>query len=123
MEQETAHILALRNQLREAILGSIDDAVINTNEPSLDSHLHVSLPGTDGDSLIMLLDQRGIEAATGSACHAGVNRMSHVLEAMGVADDQGRGSLRFTLGRLTTEDDVKQLLAVLPEIVSLARSV
>ncbi|MDN6246735.1 MAG: aminotransferase class V-fold PLP-dependent enzyme, partial [Corynebacterium casei] len=100
-----------------------DDVVVNTTEPSLDSHLHVSFPGTDGDSLILLLDQRGIEAATGSACHAGVNRMSHVLEAMGVSDDQGRGSLRFTLGRLTTKEDVKQLLAVLPEVITLARSV
>ena len=123
LEQESAQILHLRNTLRDGIIASIDDVIVNTVAPSLDTHLHVSFPGTDGDSLIMLLDQRGIEAATGSACHAGVNRMSHVLEAMGVADDQGRGSLRFTLGRLTTEDDVKQLLAVLPEVVSLARSV
>ncbi|MDN5728037.1 cysteine desulfurase family protein, partial [Corynebacterium casei] len=97
LEQESNHIRGLRDELRDGIANSIDDVVVNTTEPSLDSHLHVSFPGTDGDSLIMLLDQRGIEAATGSACHAGVNRMSHVLEAMGVSDDQGRGSLRFTL--------------------------
>ncbi|MGO2164578.1 MAG: cysteine desulfurase family protein [Corynebacterium casei] len=123
LEQESNHIRGLRDELRDGIVNSIDDVVVNTNEPSLDSHLHVSFPGTDGDSLIMLLDQRGIEAATGSACHAGVNRMSHVLEAMGVSDDQGRGSLRFTLGRMTTEEDVKQLLSVLPEVITLARSV
>ncbi|MGP5627729.1 cysteine desulfurase family protein [Corynebacterium casei] len=123
LEQESNHIRGLRDELRDGIVNSIDDVVVNTTEPSLDSHLHVSFPGTDGDSLIMLLDQRGIEAATGSACHAGVNRMSHVLEAMGVSDDQGRGSLRFTLGRLTTKEDVKQLLAVLPEVITLARSV
>lgn len=123
LEQESNHIRSLRDELRDGIVNSIDDVVVNTTEPSLDSHLHVSFPGTDGDSLIMLLDQRGIEAATGSACHAGVNRMSHVLEAMGVSDDQGRGSLRFTLGRMTTEEDVKQLLSVLPEIITLARSV
>ena len=123
LEQESNHIRSLRDELRDGIVNSIDDVVVNTTEPSLDSHLHVSFPGTDGDSLIMLLDQRGIEAATGSACHAGVNRMSHVLEAMGVSDDQGRGSLRFTLGRLTTKEDVKQLLAVLPEVITLARSV
>ncbi|MDN5903910.1 cysteine desulfurase family protein [Corynebacterium casei] len=123
LEQESNHIRGLRDELRDGIANSIDDVVVNTTEPSLDSHLHVSFPGTDGDSLIMLLDQRGIEAATGSACHAGVNRMSHVLEAMGVSDDQGRGSLRFTLGRLTTKEDVKQLLAVLPEVITLARSV
>ncbi|MEY8577967.1 cysteine desulfurase family protein [Corynebacteriaceae bacterium 6-324] len=123
LEQESNHIRSLRDQLRDGIVDSIDDVVVNTTEPSLDSHLHVSFPGTDGDSLIMLLDQRGIEAATGSACHAGVNRMSHVLEAMGVSDDQGRGSLRFTLGRMTTEEDVKQLVSVLPEVITLARSV
>lgn len=123
LEQESNHIRSLRDELRDGIVNSIDDVVVNTTEPSLDSHLHVSFPGTDGDSLIMLLDQRGIEAATGSACHAGVNRMSHVLEAMGVSDDQGRGSLRFTLGRMTTEEDVKQLLSVLPEVITLACSV
>ena len=123
LEQESNHIRGLRDSLHDGIVNSIDDVVVNTTEPSLDSHLHVSFPGTDGDSLIMLLDQRGIEAATGSACHAGVNRMSHVLEAMGVSDDQGRGSLRFTLGRMTTEEDVKQLLSVLPEVITLARSV
>lgn len=123
LEQESNYIRRLRDQLRDGIVNSIDDVVVNTTEPSLDSHLHVSFPGTDGDSLIMLLDQRGIEASTGSACHAGVNRMSHVLEAMGVSDDQGRGSLRFTLGRMTTEEDVKQLLSVLPEVITLARSV
>ncbi|MFH0411851.1 cysteine desulfurase family protein [Corynebacterium sp. L4756] len=123
LDEESAHIRSLRDRLKAGIIDTIDDVVVNTTEPSLDSHLHVSFPGTDGDSLIMLLDQRGIEAATGSACHAGVNRMSHVLEAMGVTDDQGRGSLRFTLGRLSTEDDVKQLLAVLPEVITLARSV
>ena len=123
LDQESAHIRGLRDQLRDGIVSSIDDVVINSNEPALDSHLHVSFSGTDGDSLIMVLDQRGIEAATGSACNAGVNRMSHVLEAMGVSDDQGRGSLRLTLGRLSTEEDIKQLLSVLPEVISLARSV
>lgn len=123
LEKESNHIRSLRDALRDGIVNTVDDVVVNTTEPSLDSHLHVSFPGTDGDSLILLLDQRGIEAATGSACHAGVNRMSHVLEAMGVSDDQGRGSLRFTLGRMTTEEDVKQLLSVLPEVITLARSV
>ena len=123
MEQESAHIQSLRDQLKAGILASVDGAVVNTNEPALDSHLHVSFPGTDGDSLIMLLDQRGIEAATGSACHAGVNRMSHVLEAMGIEDEQGRGSLRFTLGRMSTEEDINDLLSVLPEVIERARSV
>ncbi|OFK91291.1 MULTISPECIES: cysteine desulfurase family protein [Corynebacterium] len=123
MEQETARLSALRDKLKAGIEDSIDNVIINSVEPTLASHLHVSFPGTDGDSLIMLLDAAGIEASAGSACHAGVNRMSHVLEAMGIDEEHGRGSLRFSLGRLTTEEDIDVVLAELPEIIRRARSV
>ncbi|PMC67869.1 cysteine desulfurase family protein [Corynebacterium aurimucosum] len=123
MEQEDTRLTALRDKLKAGIESSIDNVIINSAEPILASHLHVSFPGTDGDSLIMLLDAAGIEASAGSACHAGVNRMSHVLEAMGIDEEHGRGSLRFTLGRLTTEEDIDAVLAELPEIIRRARSV
>ncbi len=123
MEQEDTRLSALRDKLKAGIEDSIDNVIINSAEPTLASHLHVSFPGTDGDSLIMLLDAAGIEASAGSACHAGVNRMSHVLEAMGIDEEHGRGSLRFTLGRLTTEEDIDAVLAELPEIIRRARSV
>ncbi|TRX61639.1 cysteine desulfurase family protein [Corynebacterium hiratae] len=123
MEQEDTRLTALRDKLKAGIEDSIDNVIINSAEPTLASHLHVSFPGTDGDSLIMLLDAAGIEASAGSACHAGVNRMSHVLEAMGIDEEHGRGSLRFTLGRLTTEEDIDAVLAELPEIIRRARSV
>ncbi|WP_175972862.1 cysteine desulfurase family protein [Corynebacterium sp. Marseille-Q2823] len=123
MEQEDTRLTALRDKLKAGIESSIDNVIINSAEPILASHLHVSFPGTDGDSLIMLLDAAGIEASAGSACHAGVNRMSHVLEAMGIDEEHGRGSLRFTLGRLTTEEDINVVLAELPEIIRRARSV
>lgn len=123
MEQETARLTALRDKLKAGIESSIDNVIINSVEPTLASHLHVSFPGTDGDSLIMLLDASGIEASAGSACHAGVNRMSHVLEAMGIDEEHGRGSLRFSLGRLTTDEDIDAVLAELPEIIRRARSV
>lgn len=123
MEQEDTRLTALRDKLKAGIEDSIDNVIINSTEPTLASHLHVSFPGTDGDSLIMLLDAAGIEASAGSACHAGVNRMSHVLEAMGIDEEHGRGSLRFTLGRLTTEEDINVVLAELPEIIRRARSV
>lgn len=123
MEQETARLSALRDKLKAGIESSIDNVIINSVELTLASHLHVSFPGTDGDSLIMLLDASGIEASAGSACHAGVNRMSHVLEAMGIDEEHGRGSLRFSLGRLTTDEDIDAVLAELPEIIRRARSV
>lgn len=121
--EEAARVARFRDQIREYITDHIPGSVINTTEPALPGHLHVSFERTDGDSLILLLDQLGIEAATGSACNAGVNRMSHVLEAMGVEESLALGSLRFTLGPTTTQGDVDKLLAHLPEVIERARLV
>lgn len=122
LEQENARIAGLRDDLQAKILAAVDDVRVNTAEPALPGHLHLSFPGADGDSMIMLLDSLGVEAATGSACSAGVNRMSHVLEAMGVADSEGIGSLRFTLGRTTTAEDVDYLAAHIADVVGKARN-
>ncbi|MDR7329139.1 cysteine desulfurase family protein [Corynebacterium guangdongense] len=121
MVAANGRISALRDELRERILAAVDDVRVNTAEPALPGHLHLSFPGADGDSMIMLLDSLGVEAATGSACSSGVSRMSHVLEAMGVADAEGIGSLRFTLGRTTTAEDVEYLAAHIAEVVEKAR--
>lgn len=121
-EEENARLVSLRDELRSRITSLIDDAVVNTAEPALASHLHISFPGADGDSLIMLLDSMGIEASAGSACSAGVTRMSHVLEAMGATNEEGLGSLRLTLGRTTTIDDIDAVTAVISDVVSRARA-
>ncbi|AKK10918.1 cysteine desulfurase family protein [Corynebacterium uterequi] len=121
-EAENARVSTLRERLVAGIRAAVDDVIINTVEPALPGHAHLSFPGADGDSLIMLLDAAGIEASTGSACHAGVNRMSHVLEAMGVGPAEGLGSLRLTLGPATREEDIAELVAVLPGIVDRARA-
>jgi cysteine desulfurase len=69
----------------------------------------------------MLLDARGIECSTGSACSAGVARPSHVLTAMGADPERARGSLRFSLGHSSTRSDVAVLLDALPAVVERAR--
>ena len=79
----------------------------------LPGNAHFSFPGCEGDSLLLLLDARGIECSTGSACSAGVAQPSHVLLAMGADEDRARGSLRFTLGHTSTGADVDALLAAL----------
>lgn len=122
MEAENTRVAGLRDSLREAIVSRVDNVVVNSVEPVLPGHLHVSFPGADGDSMIMLLDSLGIEAATGSACHSGVNQMSHVLEAMGVDMVDGIGSLRLTLGRTTTQDDVEQVASHMSDVVARARA-
>ncbi|TDD07708.1 cysteine desulfurase [Nonomuraea deserti] len=87
----------------------------------LPGNAHFSFPGCEGDALLMLLDAKGVECSTGSACSAGVAQPSHVLLAMGADAAAARGSLRFTLGHTSTRDDVDRLIEVLPAAVERAR--
>ncbi|SUY85161.1 cysteine desulfurase [Corynebacterium jeikeium] len=122
LEQATAKMRMARERLRAAAQG-IDGVRIWTPEVgALPGHLHMSFPGAEGDSLIMLLDAAGVDASTGSACSAGVNRASHVLTAMGVPVDVARGALRITLGADITDDQVEYLASILPRVVEQARA-
>ncbi|WP_246817916.1 cysteine desulfurase family protein [Corynebacterium sp. HMSC058E07] len=122
LEQATARMRVARETLRAAAQG-IDGVRIWTPEVgALPGHLHMSFPGAEGDSLIMLLDAAGVDASTGSACSAGVNRASHVLTAMGVPVDVARGALRITLGADITDEEVGYLAGILPRVVEQARA-
>ena len=87
----------------------------------LPGNAHFSFPGCEGDSLLLLLDARGIECSTGSACSSGVAQPSHVLLAMGADADMARGSLRFSLGHTSTQDDVDVVAAAIGPVVERAR--
>jgi len=122
LEQATAKLRMARERLRAAAQ-SIDGVRIWTPEVgALPGHLHMSFPGAEGDSLIMLLDAAGVDASTGSACSAGVNRASHVLTAMGVPVDVARGALRLTLGADFSDAQVEYLAGILPRVVEQARA-
>jgi cysteine desulfurase len=82
--------------------------------------VHFTLAGASGESLLFLLDQKGIFVSTGSACQAGVNRPSHVLIAMGRTEDEAKGCLRITFGHESTESDVDAVLAALPSAIDAA---
>ena len=119
----SVRIGALRDELERRVLEAVPDAVVSGDlEHRLPGHSHLQFPGCEGDSLLMLLDARGVECSTGSACNAGVPEASHVLLAMGCTEDQSRSSLRFTLGHTSTEADLDALLAVLPAAVERARA-
>ncbi|CAN5126089.1 cysteine desulfurase family protein [soil metagenome] len=129
--ERTALIAALRDRLVRGVLDRVPDAVLNGDPgdgfidggPSrLPGNAHLSFPGCEGDSLLMLLDARGIECSTGSACSAGVSQPSHVLIAMGASVERARGSLRFSLGHTSTDDDVTALLDVIAAVVERARN-
>ncbi|WP_183100549.1 cysteine desulfurase family protein [Nocardioides pelophilus] len=121
-------VAALRDRLVDAVRRAVPDVVLNGPEPGrgaldrLPGNAHFSFPGCEGDSLLMLLDARGIECSTGSACSAGVPQPSHVLLAMGRDAEEARSSLRFSLGHTSTEADVDALAAAIVPCVERARA-
>jgi cysteine desulfurase len=118
-----ARISALRDRLIEGVVAAIDDVYLNgaAGAQRLPGNAHFTFRGCEGDALLMLLDAKGIECSTGSACTAGVAQPSHVLIAMGADPASARGSLRLSLGHTSTEADVDAALAVLPAAVARAR--
>lgn len=123
-ERATA-LRALRDQLEAAVLAAVPDAVVrgaSSPQDRLPGILHVTVPGAEGDALLYLLDARGVECSTGSACTAGVPQPSHVLRAMGLSDADAAGALRFSLGRTSTADDVALVAEVLGPVVERART-
>jgi cysteine desulfurase len=113
---------ALRDSLVRRVVQAVPDAHLHGDpENRLPGNAHLGFPDCEGDSLLMLLDARGIECSTGSACSAGVPQPSHVLLAMGLDDEGARHSLRFTLGRTSTEADVDALVEAIGPAVERAR--
>ncbi|MFC0628527.1 cysteine desulfurase family protein [Kribbella deserti] len=120
---EAARLTELRDQLIEGVLKLVPQAQLSGDPAGrLPNNAHLSFSGCEGDSLLMLLDARGIECSTGSACNAGVAEPSHVLLAMGYDDQRARGSLRFTLGHTTEQADVDTVLDHIGPVVERALS-
>ncbi|OPX06740.1 cysteine desulfurase family protein [Mycobacterium sp. AT1] len=123
LDANRARISALRDKLVDGVMASMDDVDLNgaDGDARLPGNTHFTFRGCEGDALLMLLDAKGIECSTGSACTAGVAQPSHVLIAMGADPVSARGSLRFSLGHTSTDADVDAVLAVLPAAVDRAR--
>jgi cysteine desulfurase len=120
--QRAARLAALRDELVEGLRAAVPDIIVNGHPTRrLPGIAHVSFPGCEGDSLLMLLDARGVECSTGSACAAGVAQPSHVLLAMGVDEAGARGSLRFSLGHTSTHEDVAAAVDAIGPAVDRAR--
>ena len=129
--EHAERVAALRDRLVDGVRRVAPDAVLNGPAlgggagavvDRLPGIAHLSFPGCEGDSLLMLLDARGIECSTGSACSAGVPQPSHVLIAMGRDEMVARSSLRFSLGRTTTERDVDAVVEAIGPCVERARA-
>ena len=116
------HCAALRDQLISGILDRVDGAQLNGHPTQrLPNNANIIFDGLEGESVLLLLDQQGIAASSGSACTSGSLEASHVLLALGLPDERAIGSLRFSVGRSTTEADIATVLDVFPPIVAQLR--
>jgi cysteine desulfurase len=121
---ETARLITLRNVLIKGILEKIEHSRLNGHpEQRLPNNVNVSVDFIEGESTCLNLDLEGICISTGSACSSSDAEPSHVLLAIGLSHEQARSSLRFTMGRLTTAEDIERVLEVLPRTVARLRAI
>lgn len=122
-DADHSRLTALRDRIIADIRTRVPDAQLSGSEDKrIDNNVNFTFPGCQSDSLLFLLDEQGVSVSTGSACQAGVAQPSHVLLAMG-RDERGASSaLRISLGHSTTEAEIEEFLAALPEAVDRART-
>lgn len=119
---EPQKMAALRDYMIHGILSTIPDTVLNGHPTKrLPHNVNISFKYVEGESMLLNLDLMGVAASSGSACTSGSLEPSHVLLAMGLPHELAHGSLRMTLGRSNTKDEVDYVLEVLPPIVSRLR--
>jgi cysteine desulfurase len=121
-EEHTARLNSLRDRLTDGLL-KIEGTRLNGDRiRRLPGNINIAFDGVDGETLVLMLDQAGICASSGSACTAGSSDPSHVLRAIGLPPALAVGSLRLTLGARNTEEDVDAILGALPPIVGKIRA-
>jgi cysteine desulfurase len=112
--EEAKRLEKLQQLAYRLIADKLPGAIINgSTKQRLPNNIHLTLPGADNERLLVELDERGILAAAGSACSAADEEPSHVLRAMGISDADARASLRLTMGRATTETDIRTVITTL----------
>lgn len=124
LPEDKPRISALRDRLIHGVMASIPHAKLNgaSGDERLPNNTNFSFIGIEGETLLLDLDAKGVYASTGSACSSGSLDPSHVLMALGLSHEQAHGSLRMTLGRGTTEEQIDYVLDVLPKIVANRRA-
>ena len=123
MEKNAAHVSALRDRLIEGLSEIPHSALNGDRTKRLPGNVNFCFEGIEGESLLLLLDDRGISASSGSACTSGSLDPSHVLLAIGRVHDVAHGSLRLSLGEDITEDETEYLIQNVKEVVSYLRSI
>ena len=123
MENEVKRQVILRNEFTKTLLGTIPDAILNGHPVDrLPNNVNISFEGIEGESMLLNLDMEGIAASTGSACSSSSLEPSHVLLSIGLTHEFAHGSVRFSMGKHTTKDDLDYVIEVLPGIVKKLRA-
>jgi cysteine desulfurase len=122
MNDEAKRLRELKAAFKKGIEDTIPDVAFNGHPTDcLPNTLNVSFEGAEGESILLYLDLEGIAVSTGSACASGSLDPSHVLMAIGVPVERAHGSIRFSMGRSTTRDDVAYVLDRLPQVIQKIR--
>ncbi len=123
MIEEGRHLTALRNAFWQKIQEAVPEVYLNGHPyERLPGNLNLSFAHVEGESLLLSLDMKGIAASSGSACSSGSDQPSHVLTALQLPTERLNGSLRISLGRSNTKDDINYAVAALKEIVERLRA-
>jgi len=113
---------AMRDRLQQEILAQVEEAGVNgEGAPRVPNTTNIRFDHVEGESLVIALDLKGLAVSTGAACSSGAIEPSHVLIAMGLRPEQARASIRFSLGKQTTEEDIDFALSLVPETVARLR--
>jgi cysteine desulfurase len=119
----SSDVQTLRDNFISTLHAVIPDAYVNGEASQrLPGIVNVTFPGTQSDTLLLLLDNAHVSASTGSACSAGVHEASHVLLAMGHTEESAQSSLRFSFGAASTQADVDYVMSVLPDVIATGRA-
>ena len=122
LEEDAARVGALRDKLQQGLASHIPDSHVNSaNAPRTPNTTNLTFPGIEGEALVISLDLKGICVSTGAACSSGAVEPSHVLTAIGLPADEARASIRFSLGRHTTESEIAYALEAVPAAVAQLR--
>jgi len=122
MDEEARRLGALKAALRQGIEDRISDVHFNGDpDNSLPTTLNVSFSGAEGESILLYLDLEGIAVSTGSACASGSLEPSHVLMAIGIPIEHAHASIRMSMGRETTAEDIDYVLEILPKVIAKIR--
>jgi cysteine desulfurase len=120
----TAEMAAMRDRLQDAILGVMEDVGVNGDgAPRVPNTTNLWFDHIEGEALVIALDLKGLAVSSGAACSSGAIEPSHVLLAMGLPHQRARASIRISLGKQTTQDDIEFAIKVIPETVARLREI